>query len=218
MQGYYCSVASSGARGFGAGLAVATTPVSVRGPAACTLPAAPPPRRPDCTRHHRRPRHLSSDHIDRYCTQPRHALHTCAPSLPATHDHTMRVCVVGAGTVGLHTALALQQRGHAVTVVAAEVEDTTSNGAGALWRPFHAGATPDDIIACVVGVGAVWGVGVVRGSVRGRCGRGRAVAAGCASGRQLHARCHTINPCCLRACVSVSLRVAGCVCACCACA
>lgn len=85
---------------------------------------------------------------------------------PAGMPEPLRVCVVGGGVVGLCTALAcaraaaqLQRardggRGGAggaahgepplqVTVVAdAWSPQTTSDGAGALWRPFLTGATP----------------------------------------------------------------------------
>jgi len=50
------------------------------------------------------------------------------------------VTVVGAGVVGLTTALALQHAGHRVQVLAAErPERTTSAVAGALWYPFAVG-------------------------------------------------------------------------------
>jgi D-amino-acid oxidase len=52
----------------------------------------------------------------------------------------MDITVVGAGVIGLVTALALEQRGHRVRVVAAEVgEATTSAVAGAVWFPYRAG-------------------------------------------------------------------------------
>ena len=50
------------------------------------------------------------------------------------------VTVVGAGVVGLTTALVLQESGHRVRVVAAErPEQTTSAAAGAVWYPFSVG-------------------------------------------------------------------------------
>lgn len=50
------------------------------------------------------------------------------------------VTVVGAGVVGLTTALALRESGHRVRVIAAErPERTTSAVAGALWYPFEVG-------------------------------------------------------------------------------
>jgi D-amino-acid oxidase len=51
----------------------------------------------------------------------------------------MRVRVVGAGVVGLTSALRLAQSGHAVEVVAAAMgEQTTSSIAAALWYPYRA--------------------------------------------------------------------------------
>lgn len=51
----------------------------------------------------------------------------------------MDVTVVGAGVIGLTTAVELERAGHAVQVVAAaRGEDTTSGAAGALWLPFRA--------------------------------------------------------------------------------
>ena len=55
------------------------------------------------------------------------------------------VTVVGAGVVGLTTALVLQESGHGVRVVAAErPERTTSAAAGAVWYPFSVGP-PDRV-------------------------------------------------------------------------
>jgi D-amino-acid oxidase len=49
------------------------------------------------------------------------------------------VTVVGAGVIGLTTAVELQRAGHTVQVVAAaKGQDTTSAVAGALWFPFRA--------------------------------------------------------------------------------
>jgi D-amino-acid oxidase len=51
----------------------------------------------------------------------------------------MRVRVIGAGIVGLATALRLREAGHTVDVVAAEVgEQTTSAVAAAIWYPYRA--------------------------------------------------------------------------------
>jgi D-amino-acid oxidase len=50
------------------------------------------------------------------------------------------IVVVGAGVVGLSTAIALQEAGHRVRVVSAErPERTTSAAAGAVWYPFAVG-------------------------------------------------------------------------------
>lgn len=52
----------------------------------------------------------------------------------------MRVTVVGAGVVGLTTAVTLEERGHEVRVVAAATGDaTTSAIAGAVWFPYRVG-------------------------------------------------------------------------------
>src|ERR1700709_1425029 len=54
----------------------------------------------------------------------------------------MRVRVVGAGVLGLTSALRLAEAGHRVEIVAAELgEATTSSIAAALWYPYR--ATPD---------------------------------------------------------------------------
>ena len=55
-----------------------------------------------------------------------------------TNTPPPRVCVLGAGIVGLSTARELRKRGYLVTVVSAELpKDTTSAGAGGFWEPFH---------------------------------------------------------------------------------
>lgn len=52
----------------------------------------------------------------------------------------MEVTVVGAGVIGLTTAITLQERGHRVRVVAAERGDAiTSAVAGAVWFPYKVG-------------------------------------------------------------------------------
>ncbi|OQR90756.1 D-aspartate oxidase [Achlya hypogyna] len=49
----------------------------------------------------------------------------------------MQIIVVGAGVIGLASAMALLEAGHAhVTIVAESFDDTTSHVAGAIWRPF----------------------------------------------------------------------------------
>lgn len=54
----------------------------------------------------------------------------------------MKVRVVGAGVVGLTSALRLAEAGHQVEVVAAELgESTTSSVAAALWYPYRATPT-----------------------------------------------------------------------------
>lgn len=55
------------------------------------------------------------------------------------------VTVVGAGVVGLTTALVLREAGHRVRLVSAErPERTTSAAAGAVWYPFEVGP-PDRV-------------------------------------------------------------------------
>jgi D-amino-acid oxidase len=52
----------------------------------------------------------------------------------------MNITVVGAGVIGLTTALTLEERGHRVRVVAAARGDaTTSAVAGAVWFPYRVG-------------------------------------------------------------------------------
>ncbi len=52
----------------------------------------------------------------------------------------MQITVVGAGIIGLTTALALEERGHVVRIVAAATgRSTTSDVAGAVWFPYRAG-------------------------------------------------------------------------------
>ena len=58
----------------------------------------------------------------------------------------MDVTVVGAGVIGLSTALVLEAQGHAVHIVAtARDQATTSAIAGAIWFPYRAG--PPDKVA-----------------------------------------------------------------------
>ena len=59
----------------------------------------------------------------------------------------MNITVVGAGVIGLTTALTLEEHGHDVRVVAAGTDDaTTSAVAGACWFPYRAGP-PDRVAA-----------------------------------------------------------------------
>lgn len=52
----------------------------------------------------------------------------------------MQITVVGAGVIGLTTALTLEERGHDVRVVAVATDEaTTSAVAGACWFPYRAG-------------------------------------------------------------------------------
>jgi len=50
---------------------------------------------------------------------------------------TAEVLVVGAGIIGLTTAVTLAEAGHQVTVVADEIPGLTSLAAGASWGPYH---------------------------------------------------------------------------------
>jgi D-amino-acid oxidase len=51
----------------------------------------------------------------------------------------MNVLIVGAGVIGLSTALEVRRRGHSVTVWAREIPPhTTSNVAAAIWYPYYA--------------------------------------------------------------------------------
>jgi D-amino-acid oxidase len=59
----------------------------------------------------------------------------------------VQITVVGAGVIGLTTALTLEERGHDVRVVAVATDDsTTSAVAGACWFPYRAGP-PDRVAA-----------------------------------------------------------------------
>ena len=52
----------------------------------------------------------------------------------------MQITVVGAGVIGLTTALAFEERGHTVRIIAAATgAQTTSDVAGAVWFPYRAG-------------------------------------------------------------------------------
>ena len=52
-----------------------------------------------------------------------------------------RITVVGAGVVGLSCAVALQEAGHEVQVIA-QAAPTTSEVAGGLWLPYATGEDP----------------------------------------------------------------------------
>src|SRR2546429_8578544 len=47
------------------------------------------------------------------------------------------VLVLGAGVIGLTTAVTLAEAGHRATVVADEIPGRTSLAAGASWGPYH---------------------------------------------------------------------------------
>lgn len=67
----------------------------------------------------------------------------------------MDITVVGAGVIGLTTALVLEDAGHAVRVVAtATGETTTSAVAGAVWFPYRVG--PPDRVALWAATTRAW--------------------------------------------------------------
>jgi D-amino-acid oxidase len=67
----------------------------------------------------------------------------------------MDVTVVGAGVIGLSTALALEERGHDVRLVAAAAHETTTSAiAGAVWFPYRVG--PPDKVAVWAARTRVW--------------------------------------------------------------
>ncbi len=73
----------------------------------------------------------------------------------------MEVTVVGAGIIGLSTAITLQERGHDVRVVAARRgAETTSSIAGAVWFPYRAG--PPEKVAHWAQVTRRWLVALAR--------------------------------------------------------
>jgi len=58
-----------------------------------------------------------------------------------------KVAVIGAGVIGLSTALRLQEEipGLQVSVIAEKFSpETTSDGAAGIWGPFLCGETSDD--------------------------------------------------------------------------
>ncbi|MGE0399875.1 MAG: FAD-dependent oxidoreductase [Kofleriaceae bacterium] len=67
----------------------------------------------------------------------------------------MQITIVGAGVIGLTTALVLEELGHAVHVVAAATGDaTTSAVAGAVWFPYRVG--PPDRVALWAATTRAW--------------------------------------------------------------
>jgi len=59
----------------------------------------------------------------------------------------VQVTIVGAGVIGLSTALVLEERGHEVRIVAAAGADTSVSAvAGAVWFPYRSGP-PDRVAA-----------------------------------------------------------------------
>lgn len=61
----------------------------------------------------------------------------------------LKVCIVGAGVIGLSTALRLcHELDHVrVTVLADKfLSDTTSDGAAGLWEPYKLGSTPQHLV------------------------------------------------------------------------
>lgn len=47
------------------------------------------------------------------------------------------ITVLGAGVIGLTTAIVLSESGREVEIVAEEIENTTSRAAAAIWYPYH---------------------------------------------------------------------------------
>ncbi|KAK9806033.1 hypothetical protein WJX73_007439 [Symbiochloris irregularis] len=61
----------------------------------------------------------------------------------------LKICVVGAGVIGLSTALRLCQeiQNVKVTILADKfLSDTTSDGAAGLWEPYKLGSTPEHLV------------------------------------------------------------------------
>ena len=66
---------------------------------------------------------------------------------------TTRVCVVGAGVIGLSTAYRLQDASLDVdvTIVSEEFSpNTTGDGSAGFWRPFLLSGVPDELVRYVV--------------------------------------------------------------------
>ncbi|MFN0251187.1 MAG: FAD-dependent oxidoreductase [Kofleriaceae bacterium] len=67
----------------------------------------------------------------------------------------MQITIVGAGVIGLTTALVLEEHGHTVRIVAAATDDaTTSAVAGAVWFPYRVG--PPDRVALWAATTRAW--------------------------------------------------------------
>jgi D-amino-acid oxidase len=67
----------------------------------------------------------------------------------------VQVTVVGAGVIGLSTALVLEERGHEVRIVAAAGADTSVSAvAGAVWFPYRSG--PPERVAAWAARTRVW--------------------------------------------------------------
>jgi D-amino-acid oxidase len=83
------------------------------------------------------------------CHSPRHARRA------RRYAERVKITVVGAGVIGLSTALALEEHGHDVRVVAAATDDAiTSSIAGASWFPYRVG--PPDRVAAWAAVTRAW--------------------------------------------------------------
>jgi glycine/D-amino acid oxidase-like deaminating enzyme len=71
-----------------------------------------------------------------------------AAASPAGATPPPAVIVLGGGVIGWATALAVAHlpARPAVTIVAADFDDTTSHGAGGLWEPYKCGDTPAHLV------------------------------------------------------------------------
>jgi len=64
-------------------------------------------------------------------------------------DRRTRVCVIGAGIIGLSTAYRLQEAlpDVDVTVISEEFSpNTTADGSAGFWRPYYLKGTPDELV------------------------------------------------------------------------
>jgi D-amino-acid oxidase len=78
----------------------------------------------------------------------------------------VNITVVGAGVIGLTTALTLEEHGHDVRVVAAATDDAiTSAAAGASWFPYRVG--PPDRVAAWAAETRAWLTGVAADATAG---------------------------------------------------